>query len=804
MYEIKKLFGERLPVLLSLLLLAACAVVCVMTIPDETAFSNPAASAAVEAFYDRCANDAEGLAAFEAQRDAAVAERMTELRLQYGDALPNLRKHPELLYTYTFSQAIADQVLLKEYEETAQRVSEYQTGVSVILSQARTNMEQMKAERGADLSDPLYQYQAYVYQTYDRVRNEAAVQSSRVRGWDSLFGWSYGGVFLFAALLLFANGIFLPEKRCGMLPELRTYRRGRLSSTLAKLSLLAGGSAVLTLLFSLVPFLVILFRQGYSEPSVSVQNIRTLALFPEVWTIRQFLIYDLLMKLLAGTTFGILCGMISLLRYESVSSLALGAALFGAFFACGSLDPSRFPLVHALNPYSLYQIAFVSDRLYVLQPGLACVSLLTAAPVLCSLLLVFAAAACVALFAGKRARTGAGSKKAITRLVALNSSIRDRRQLTARLGKPKEYSCGLIRWELDKLLLARLPLLLAVLLLFAAWTGVLAARRIASEPSRSYRVYQRFLLSEAEGSYSEKKELYSLLLSVYSAPDTGMDLLDTALARGEISVEQKQRFERALETVTEGSLSDDFDYGSELYFSYTQLAEEGLEPRFTDTSGVEPLTTGSASWPLFAAMLSVLLGAWLRERNGKDDSEHFERILRCTRNGRQETFRAKLRAGMLITLAFFVLFYGAEFLILTVGRSLQALSAPLCSVPGFAGFPGEMRVIGYIALMYAVRLVAALLLSVFLVAVSALASSYISAFGAALGIMLLPTLLYYAGLEKAGYFSFASFFEANEMLLFSAEKQLFSNCFGVLAAYAAGFFLFTLLLLAAAYRKTVK
>ena len=803
-YEIKKLFGERFPVLLPALLLAICAVACVMTVPDRTAFSGADAASAVEAFYDAYAEDPEGLAAFEARRDAAVAERLNELRLQYGAALPNLRKHPELLYTYTFSQAIADQLLLEEFETNAQRVSEYRAGVSVILEQARTNMERMKAERGADLSDPLYQYQAYVYQTYDRVRGGAAVESSALRGWDSLFGWSYGGIFLFAALLLFAGGIFLPEKRCGMLPELRSYRRGRLPTGLAKLGLLAGGSALLTLLFSLAPFLVILFRQGYSDPSVSVQNVRALSLFPEVWTVRQYWVYTLLMRLLAGTSFGVLCGMLSLLRYESVSALALGAALFGACFACSGLEPARFPLVHALNPYSLYQIASLSDRLYVLQPGLACVSLLTAAPVFGSLLLVLSAAACIALFAGKRIRSGAGNKTVKTRLAALIAAVRGKRQRTMRPKKAKRYGGSLLRWELDKLLLARLPILLAVLLLFFAWTGVLVSRRIESEPSRSYRVWQRFLLPETEGDFNGKRGLYALLLSVYSAPDTGKDLLDAALARGEIGSEQLERYELALETVKEGSLSDDFDYASELYYSYAQMAEEGLEPRFTDSSGVEPLMTGGASWPLFAAMLLVLISAWLQERSGKDPGEYFECILRCTRNGRQKSFRAKLGAGLLITLAFFVLFYGAEFLILTLGRPMQALSAPLCSVPGFSGFPGTLRVSGYLALAYAVRLAAALLLSVFLVSVSALASGYVSAFGAALGVTLLPTLLHRAGLEAAGCASFASFFGGNEMLRFSVERQIFSGSFGVLTAYASGFCILTLLLLAAAYRKTVK
>ncbi len=108
------------------------------------------------------------------------------------------------------------------------------------------------------------------------------------------------------------------------------------------------------------------------------------------------------------------------------------------------------------------------------------------------------------------------------------------------------------------------------------------------------------------------------------------------------------------------------------------------------------------------------------------------------------------------------------------------------------------------ALMYAVRLIAALLITLFAFAVSALSQSFVSAFGAALGITLLPTLVFKAGLTTAGFASFMSFFGANEMLLFSAEKQLFRSSFGVLAVFTAAFAAITLLLLFKAYRKTVK
>ncbi|MBR6007403.1 MAG: hypothetical protein IK064_07210 [Clostridia bacterium] len=796
LYEIKKLFGERLHIVLPALLLIACSVVCFLTIDGRKEFSGAEAERAVSEFYGRYSADPEGLEEFKTLRSEAVALKLAELAEKYGGALPDLKKHPELVYTYVFGSCIPDGVLLDEFETAKLRITAFDTGVSAVIDQALTNMERLKNESGAGLSDPLYQYQAYAYYKYAAVRDRAQVTAAPARGWDSLFSWRYGGIFLFAALVFFANGVFVPERHRGMLPMLRSMKRGRIDAGISKALLLIGGSGLLSLLFALVPFFIILLKQSYSDPNVSVQNIRSLALFPEVWTVKRFFVYDLLMKLLSGAAFGALLGLISLLTYETFSSLSIGFALFGALLICSRLPAARFPLVHALDPYSGCNIAAVSDRLYVLQPGLKCMSLLTAAPIAMVALLILASVACVLLFAGRRA----GSAGSAGRLGKLISRIKIKPRDPER-SAGRQKGRNLLSWELHKLLLSNTPVFLAVLLLLAAWTGRLVFRRAKSEPDREYRIYKTFLLSETEGAFSENGKLYSMLVTAYSSPEKGEELLRDALGRGEITEGQYGRFVRSLERIKEGSLSDDFGLASELYYEYSALADEGLDPHFTDTAGIEPLITGGASYPLYAALLITLLGAYLKERGGKDENEHFERILRGTKNGRAATFRAKLLAGIFITLALCAVFYGAEFLILTLGRTLP-LSAPLCSLPRLAAVSGGMTFGGYLLLMYCLRIAAALLLCVFAVSVSALSANYPAAFGIALGVTLLPTLLYKAGLSGAGYASFGSFFGANEMLLFSAEKQLFSSSFGALAAFACAFAALALLLLLIALRKT--
>lgn len=813
LYEIKKLLCDRRLIVMTAALLLTAAVVCFITVNDaEAKFSGAASSKAIDAFVERYSDDPEGLTEFERQYHAAVLKRMEELIVEYGEAdrpndsnepsiLDSVPKHPELIYTYTFSPYIPDKLLISAFEETMGRLSEYRTGVVAILSQARTNMERLKKENNADLSDPLYQYQAYVYIKYENVRDNAVVGNSAVCGWDKLFTYSYGEIFLFAALILFANSVFIPEKQRGMLPLLRVSKRGRLDSALAKVILLMLGSTLLSLFFALIPFFTVLFTHGYSDPGVSVQNIRELALFPEVWTIKRYFIFGLLMKLLSGAAFGLLSGLISLLTYNLLFSLSSGAALFGMLFACSRLDTARFPLVHALNPYSLSTFLPISDRLYVVQPNLTCISLLELAPIACAAILLISASACVLLFANKRPAVRNAMEKLSKKLRSAFSMQKIRLAMNRRPGRRRAYTPSLFRWELRKQLFFDLPILLAVILLFTAWTGMLASKRIKSAPGREYRIYKTFLLSETEGAFSENRELYSLLLAVYSSPNIGNELLAGALESGAISKEQHDRFASSLERVIEGSLSDNFDFASELYSDYSLLAENGAEPYFTDIAEVLPLLGLTPSYPLYAAILLVLIGAFLKERNGKDGSEHFVNILRSTKNGRRSTFRAKFLSGLLLALLLGAVFYSAEYLILTLGKDMRSLSAPLCSVTEYSGVSTRMSIGGYLAFLYGMRLMACLLLAAFTIAVSALSNSLTSAFALMLGTTMLPTLLYKAGLKAVGYASFGSFFGVNELMLFSEQTQLLSSSFGALFTFAAAFAAVTALLTAAAYRK---
>ena len=118
LYEIKKLLCDRRLIVMTAALLLTAAVVCFITVNDaEAKFSGAASSKAIDAFVERYSDDPEGLTEFEQQYHAAVLKRMEELIVEYGEAdrpndsnepsiLDSVPKHPELIYTYTFSPYI--------------------------------------------------------------------------------------------------------------------------------------------------------------------------------------------------------------------------------------------------------------------------------------------------------------------------------------------------------------------------------------------------------------------------------------------------------------------------------------------------------------------------------------------------------------------------------------------------------------------------------------------------------------------------------------------------------------------------
>ena len=86
-------------------------------------------------------------------------------------------------------------------------------------------------------------------------------------------------------------------------------------------------------------------------------------------------------------------------------------------------------------------------------------------------------------------------------------------------------------------------------------------------------------------------------------------------------------------------------------------------------------------------------------------------------------------------------------------------------------------------IVFLVRMVSSALLGLLSLSVSALTKNFTAAFSIVAGATLIPTLLFRAGLDFAGYVSFIDFQSGNGMIMFSIENHLFGSRFGALLTY---------------------
>ena len=245
----------------------------------------------------------------------------------------------------------------------------------------------------------------------------------------------------------------------------------------------------------------------------------------------------------------------------------------------------------------------------------------------------------------------------------------------------------------------------------------------------------------------------------------------------------KRKIISVAEFIQKNKLDDDFGYSYEAYYRNKKLYDGGIDAGFIDESGIAPLITGEAPYPLYAAVIIVCIGAWTVEYGGKSRRDNFANIMFSTKKGRLQTYFSKLGSVLAVSLLLYAMFSSAELLILLSGRTASCLSLPLCSVGAYANAGIGMTVGEYLIFVCLCRLAAVLLLSAVTLSVSALLKNFAASFCAITGVTFLPTLLYKAGLDAAGYVSFCDFMSVSGMAAFSLGAfMLYAAVFASAAA----------------------
>ncbi len=678
---------------------------------------------------------------------------------------------------YSDDDRISDALLFSLVHGAIDQSEGYPARLEKVTDAAKSNLDEFR-RMGVSESSFSWKYQTEVIRRYEAMRGTVKIGIEYVRGWGGYFDYRLGDVFVFLLLILAGSVIFPQEKQAGFLPVLRVSKRGRGETAAAKIALMLCLTVLFTLLFVGTSFAVFGMRVGYSSPENALQALPSFTYSPYRITVGQYFTVTVLVKLLTFSVFSMLMLALSNLTRHPVLNYLGGLGLFGVNLLLSKLDASH-AAAH-LNLVTAASVNSIFTRYRAANLFGACAGYVPVMIVLFVLLILGGAVGAILghVRGGEAVRIG-WLDSIVSAVLTVFTKARGG-ILRLRLGnarRERTYSLSLFRAEVFKTLVSSRMLLLLLILLLAK--GLYSARLYEAKPSYADAVYKEYMTA-LEGPLTPEKSAWiageRTRLNELLAKK---DVMQEKYLREEISLPEYREY---LSEYSSAEARSDLFRTIEAHEAYLAARNSGW---FLYDTGWRRLFSGDADLFLYTAVLLLLTGSFAGEFVSRSSAGSFAQILRATKRGREETFRAKLVSSGVIAVVLALLSCVTDFVFLAQNYSLPSPTAPLGSVELFGAYAGGMSLAGYAALFTALRVLGSLMMAMLVCALSELLSRYLPVLGSAVALTLLPALFAVFGWRAAERVSFLSLLAGTPLFLDSARLSLFGSGWAMLALWIA-------------------
>ena len=782
-YEMKKLLGIRYLWVFLIVLLLINSGIAFYTASQSYAAQEPGDMIAgfFELYFENPgeleAHYAE-IQAFNEQQQEIFMQMMREgVRDYETERMPDI---------YSSDSSITDEALFRALYRSIDASREYPDVIDAVIRRAEANLAEFRA-MGVDEDSFTCRYQTRVIELYELARDNVKIGIEYTRGWDEYFSYDLVNVFLFLMVIMLGSVIFAEEKQTGILPIIRTAKYGRARTALAKICTMLLLTAGFTILFTVTTWAVYGLVLGFSSPANVIQALPSFTLSQYRITIGEYFIITVGVRLLTFWAFATVMLLLSAVFSGYVLIYLSGLGLFGINFLLYTLKYINANAI-AKNANMVAAAAvsplFVRYRAVNLFGNMAgCVPFLL---VLFTVLILGCAAFTVRIFV----RGGFSIRPAWADSVGVFFRMISARILAAAAKLPvysgkrpvrrRAYSLSLLSAEVFKTLISsRFIWIAAALLVLKCWY---AADVYAPTGSYSDAVYHEYM-TRLYGEVTEEKLEY--------IEEERASIIDTLGRKG--AVEEAYRssamgYEEYREYLSEYNYAysrDELLKTIEEHRDYLIGLEEetGVRGWFLYDTGWRRLFAGDADLFLYASLLLLLTGSFAAEYASRSSSGSFAQILRSTKKGREDTFRAKLISAGIISVTMAVLFGGADFFAVFSGYEMPGADAPVQSVRMFGELTGNLSVGGYTVLFLLLRISGAFLMAMLVCALSELLCRYIPVLGSVVVLTMLPALCAYFGLKAAEKVSFLNLLAATPLVLQSASESLAGSGWTMLALW---------------------
>ncbi len=513
---------------------------------------------------------------------------------------------------------------------------------------------------------------------------------------------------------------FLEERKLGLWSVIRTTKHGRSSLTVKRMGILALASVILTALFYALPLLISLtFTDSFSSLERPMQSLECFSRSTLTFSVGEWLIRYLTLKILCG----ILLGMIIWAVMSSVTNVQFSLGVVGTVFAAEYLLYALLPVQSFANIFKYLNIfSYVnSARLYTqylninifgIPVGIRDLSLIF----LPILLMVFAVVCLLSSL-----RYSDGNRDLLSKLSLKINNILD--ALRCRL--------SVFGWELYKVLIYSFGI---VVIVGAFLVGSsLSFDASLYEKDRWYQAY----LTDIQGKITAETQDY--FATARANADNAYDYYELHLAL--------DRLELEVADITARAEADG-------YTPYIIDPKPFLSIYGDKATDIQRLNAS-------VAILFVCLGcasvAVYEQKSGVNP------LLKSLKNGRGYLLIRKILVCLVMAIAVWVCIYGHE-LADFFSKGKVFLSAPIRNISELSGYPLNITIGGLLSLIYSIRLISLMAVSLCTLLISHYSKSIVSAYVASVGILALPSFGVTMGIEVLRYVSFCLLTAAGELI----------------------------------------
>lgn len=517
--------------------------------------------------------------------------------------------------------------------------------------------------------------------------------------------------YFFLAIMVVVVLSFLEERKKGLWSVVRCAKNGRAKLGLERIGVLMSASLLGTVLIYGIPLIVSLaINGGFDGLGRSLQSLESFKTCTLRITISQWLVQYFAVKVASGLLLGLLlwCVLGSLANAQFSLSV-LGVTLVGEYILFEYLPVQSF-----LNVFKYFNIfSFVhTSRLYTNYLNINLFGnavgirplMLTVLPIAIAFFALWAM-----LIQAKRYPEG--NKDILSKLSHIINKVSDIFRTRLSLGG----------WEVYKVLAFQFGIFIIAGILIV--TNSLSYSIYIEERDYWYQAY----LEDAEGPIDNSFEEYLARAKENINSSMNESELTSALDRIEREVEEiKERAE-------EGG------YAPWLVDYKTYASVYGNESRDRQR--------------LNAAIAICLLAFSCAGITAFERQSGVEKMVRSTKKGRSSLFAKKAIVASLMAAIVWCAVYLREFMQFVAINGTETFSAPVQNISALSQFPLKISFAGYLAMLYAIRLVMLILTSFIALLISHFCSRINTSYIVNLAVLGAPAILVILGTDVLKYLS---------------------------------------------------